>query len=511
MTDLIDGTPTLTNEILHAQLTGVCCCGICAARSVTDYAAQAAMSVTDGGTGASVATMPAIADILSAMQFDLENLSDDTLNTSADPAFDLTYQFGGSSQPVDWPTDTGGNYIWGEWSGWRPFSTAEQDAVRAAMDQIEAAVNVTFTEVTGDPDPDINLGLVTIPGETAGFGGFTYSATSIDNGVTWDLANFDAFALFDETVDLTSAQNLLLHELGHALTLRHPFGESPTLPEGLENNKYTVMSYTPNPDTGTDADTLQLFDMLALQERWGANLGTATRGDRYTGPDGASTLTIWDGGSRSDWLEAKTSTVDVVLNLNPGEFSQFTGRDDVVIGFGVEIEHARGGSGDDVITGNDMGNKLYGGRGDDVMYGGLGKDKMIGNNGADIMYGGYKADDLNGGKGNDWLYGENQRDVLFGSNGRDRLDGGQADDILEGGRGNDTFYFREGGDMDTIIDFTNDRDRVLFEIDGVTTRFQAAQYATQDGNDVVYDFGGGDVLRILNMTVADMADDFNVI
>jgi Ca2+-binding RTX toxin-like protein len=220
---------------------------------------------------------------------------------------------------------------------------------------------------------------------------------------------------------------------------------------------------------------------------------------------------IWDTGGRSDWLDAASYTTDVSLSLTPGEFSRFGVHEDVVIAFGVDIEHARGGSGHDTITGNDMGNKLYGGTGNDEILGGGGKDTLIGNNGADTLRGGDKEDYLNGGKGNDLLFGDNQRDVLFGSNGRDRLDGGRADDTLEGGRGNDTFIFRTGGDADTIIDFENDRDRVLFEIDGISNRSQAAAFATQDGADTVYDFGDGDVLRILNMTVADMLDDFNVI
>ena len=504
---LLDSAPDMTAETLHASFAGFCACGSCAARSAAE--AQADTSAFTSSS-ASEGALPSMEDLLAAMQFEMSNLTSDILNTSEDAPYELTYQFGGAAQPDDWPQDGGGNYIWGEWTGWRAFTSDEKAAVRTAMDQIEAAVNVTFTEVTGDPDPDLNLGLVTIPGTTAGFGGFSYSASSIDGGVTWELADYDAFALFDESLDITTLSNLLLHELGHALTLRHPF-DAPALESGVENNKYTVMSYTQNPDTGVDADTLQLFDLAALQERWGANLSTASRGDRYTGTDGAQTLAIWDGGSRSDWLDAKGSGTDVVLNLNEGEWSRFGTYDDVIIGYGVEIEHARGGNGDDMITGNGKGNKLYGGSGDDTMYGGGGKDRMIGNNGADVMYGGDKADDLNGGKGNDWLYGDKQRDVLFGSNGRDRLDGGQADDTLEGGRGNDTFYFREGGDADTIIDFENDRDRVLFEIEGVETRSQAADYAQQDGDDVVYDFGGGDVLRILNMTVEDMADDFNVV
>ena len=487
-------------EAIHVTIEAACSCGTCAAQAMVEAAAMTLGGGAEAGAGA---PMPALADIVAGLQFELNLLSDDTLNTTGAAPHAFTYQFE-DSQPADLPTST-------VYTGWTPLTVAEKAAVRAAMDLIESVINVTFTEVTGDPDPDINLGKVDLTAPTAGFGGFSYGATSFDGGTTWELSSYDGYAVYRNDIDLTTNASLILHELGHALTLKHPFETPPLLDPAFDNNKWTLMSYTPNPQTGGDGDGLQLFDIAALQDRWGENDGTNDGATRYTGSRTANTDVIWDVGGRADWLDAQALATDVVLNLNPGEFSRFGAVDDVVIAFGVQIENARGGRGDDTITGNDQGNKLYGGTGDDTILGGGGKDTIIGNNGADILRGGDKEDYLNGGKGNDMLYGDNQRDVLFGSNGRDTLDGGQADDTLEGGRGNDTFIFRSGGDSDTIIDFENDRDRVLFDIDGITSRAQVAGFINQDGADVVYDFGGGDVLRILNMTVADMADDFNVI
>ena len=36
----------------------------------------------------------------------------------------------------------------------------------------------------------------------------------------------------------------LMHELGHALGLKHPFEDSPTLAKSLDTRQYTLMSYT---------------------------------------------------------------------------------------------------------------------------------------------------------------------------------------------------------------------------------------------------------------------------
>ena len=523
---LQDSGAQVTELLVHEFLGGACCCGTCASQMLAGQAPQTAGGAVQAAVAAP--TLPSKADILEAMQYDMASLTNDVINTSADPAYTFTYQFAGNAAPDDWPLNSDGDYAWGDWTGWRVFTADEKAAVRAAMDEIEAAVNVAFVEVVGDPDPDLNVGLVTIPGATAGYGGFSYTARSIDNGQTWTLKEMDSFVLYDESLDLTTSPNLLLHELGHALTLKHPF-DAPALPAEVESNKYSVMSYSRNPDTNVDANTLQYFDMIALQDRWGANRDTNDAGNRYKGPGDAETLTIWDAGGSYDWLDARGIATDVVLTLNEGEWSRFGSHDDVIIARGVKIEHARGGTGNDTITGNVKDNKLIGGAGNDMIEGGLGADELQGGQGTDTAHGGDGDDLIFGGKGGDTLYGEDgadevrggigsdtllggaDADALFGGNGRDELDGGTGDDDLSGGRGKDRFIFREGGGADTITDFENDRDWVSFDMDGVTTKFQAAQFAMQDGNDVVYDFGGGDVLRVLNMTVADMADDFNVI
>jgi hypothetical protein len=60
-------------------------------------------------------------------------------------------------------------------------------------------------------------------------------------------------------------------EIGHRMTLKHPgnYGadEGPFLNRSKENNKYSVMSYRDNPDSGERADHLMLYDIAALQSR----------------------------------------------------------------------------------------------------------------------------------------------------------------------------------------------------------------------------------------------------
>ena len=95
-------------------------------------------------------------------------------------------------------------------------------------------------------------------------------------------------------------EHVATHEIGHAMTLKHPgkYGsgdEGPFLPASKENNKYSVMSYKDNPDSGTLAGQLMLYDVAALQKRFGANLQYHTGDDVYTGPDGELEV-LWDAG-----------------------------------------------------------------------------------------------------------------------------------------------------------------------------------------------------------------------
>ena len=98
------------------------------------------------------------------------------------------------------------------------------------------------------------------------------------------------------------------------------------------------------------------------------------------------------------------------INLNPGTFSALSERINfnggsskatVTIGPGVLIENARGGSGNDVLTGNSAANNLDGRSGNDTLYGGNGRDYMIGGAGNDRLVGAFGSDYLIGGAGND--------------------------------------------------------------------------------------------------------------
>lgn len=167
--------------------------------------------------------------------------------------------------------------------------------------------------------------------------------------------------------------------------------------------------------------------------------------------------------------------------------------DDLLIG-GFGNDHLDGGAGDDNLYGANGMDVLAGGRGNDRLDGGKGFDKAIfgnannridlrntraqntgegfdtlvnieavhGGGGKDLIIGNALANLLEGGSDDDKLYGLDGNDRLDGGSGDDFLVGGVGRDVMTGGTGKDTFYVGHGGDADTITDFRDYGDQVIF-------------------------------------------------
>ncbi len=138
------------------------------------------------------------------------------------------------------------------------------------------------------------------------------------------------------------------------------------------------------------------------------------------------------------------------------------GGDDTLDG-GDGRDRLEGGDGDDILRGGKDDDTLYGGEGDDSLHGDGGNDTLYGGKGNDFLEGGEGHDRLEGGEGNDVLDGSEGDDRLFGDDGADKLLGGEGTDFLRGGEGVDTFIFRSGDGVDTILDFEDGTDSVVFK------------------------------------------------
>lgn len=395
--------------------------------------------------------------------------------------------------------------------GW---TADEADQIRAAFDLYESFLDVTFelAEDSGDADFHLvtfnssggTLGRMSPPGEPeAGLGEFNKFGTGWDNALDQGGHGFVT----------------IIHEFGHGLGLAHPHDgggpdddPSPRFPGvtsafndygnfDLNQGVYTTMSYNDGWDTNPDGESPSLkygyqgtpmaLDIAVLQAKYGANTDHNTNDNVYSLPDsngkGTFYAAIWDAGgtdaivysgSRDANIDLRPATLEVekggggFLSYAEGIFGGFT------IANAVAIENASGGDGNDVLTGNDLGNEISGGKGKDVLKGRSGEDVLAGENGKDLLKGGAKDDLLMGGKG---------------------------DDVLKGGSGRDDFFFAEnpGKGVDVIMDFqAGERivlDQSAFELVDLgvldTSAFRNGANAKTEDHRIVYKEDKGKIFR----------------
>lgn len=164
------------------------------------------------------------------------------------------------------------------------------------------------------------------------------------------------------------------------------------------------------------------------------------------GGAGIASISIYTAGG-DDIVDARVHSVWIPMLILGG-----TGDDllagqngnDVVEG-GSDFDRVYGNQGNDTLFGghrtiadNTSGNFIVGGGGDDDMYGGSKNDEMDGQQGNDYMWGDSGNDTMRGGDGNDHMRGFNGNDTLLGENGDDNLEGGAHTNTVNGGANTDT-------------------------------------------------------------------------
>ena len=296
--------------------------------------------------------------------------------------------------------------------GFSPFTQAQRTAVRDAMMYIADVANLTFVEVAdnrqepGSGNRRITYFGVSVQQEFSG------SARNYNDGGTpaqifgseivlnnWFLAQKSGYALGQW------GRFVALHETLHTLGLSHlgsyngpGYNYHDHADFVQDTRQYSAMSYWDASEAGGDhtidstlymASTPLLFDVMALQHLYGANMSTRT-GDTVYGFNSTAgrtafdltlnphpVFTIWDAGG-TDTLDLSGYSSASRIDLAAGGFSDAGGLTrNISIAHGATIENAVGGSGDDAIVGNAAGNRLAGGGGFDILHGLGGADTFI--------------------------------------------------------------------------------------------------------------------------------------
>jgi hypothetical protein len=222
----------------------------------------------------------------------------------------------------------------------QPLTEAQRASIRQALDAWSQVSGLTFVEVS-----DSTL---------LGFHGIRFLMESVDSqgllgetmpsggpygfNVVFNRVAYGGSALQPGTDGYWTA----LHEIGHAIGLKHPFSGSPTLKASEDSNVNTIMSYT---DKG-NLSGLGAFDAAAVQHLYGAPEAKASAPVRWFQGPGGSLLIVAD--NQDNYVLGSVAR-DVVYGGGGGDYIKLDAGDDYVVA----------GAGSDAVFGNDGADVLY--------------------------------------------------------------------------------------------------------------------------------------------------------
>ncbi|MCX7275054.1 MAG: M10 family metallopeptidase, partial [Burkholderiales bacterium] len=251
-------------------------------------------------------------------------------------------------------------------TGFAAFNEAQKAFARQALAVVATVAGVEFVESVSLSMPNAIALANNRQLDSAGYA-YTPSASFIGS---------DLFLDVDTASNLAPAEGdysalTLIHELGHALGLKHPFAgeagavnEGPYLPASEDDTAWTVMSYQDHPEQYYLR--FSPLDIAALQYLYGP-AATARAGNDAYPVSAAAPNFIWDGAGL-DTLDLSALAQGATVYLTPGHWgfvgsapaAQITAPGQITVNFGSVIENLSGTTGTDRLYGNDADNRIEG-------------------------------------------------------------------------------------------------------------------------------------------------------
>jgi Ca2+-binding RTX toxin-like protein len=266
-------------------------------------------------------------------------------------------------------------------NGYMPFNDQQKAFSRLALSYISSVTALRFVEI-GSPE---SANTIAFANNSQGPDGGGYSSYPSRN-----FGSSDVYLSTDSPANLAPSEanysaGILMHEVGHALGLKHPFSapepnghidDGPYLPISEDTSLWTVMSYTVAGNIGLKFSEL---DVAALQYLYGPSQNARTGNDIYS-ISSAATNFVWDGAG-TDTIDASLISTPVTIYLEPGYWgyvavkaTTITAPGQMTVNFGTVIENLVGGAGSDQLYGNAVNNAIKGLGGNDTIDGGTGVD-----------------------------------------------------------------------------------------------------------------------------------------
>jgi Ca2+-binding RTX toxin-like protein len=280
-------------------------------------------------------------------------------------------------------------------NGFTPFSNQQITQTKIALGVISELIDIKFTSTANSNA----VNTISFASNTQSSGGYAGYPSDGVGGSDVFLSNQDAYKTL---LDGSFGAYTLMHEIGHALGLKHPFDTShpfetsSPLKGTEESTAWTYMSY--NYSSENFILNYSPFDIASLQYIYGPSQTTRTGDDTYIVSASKANF-VWDGKGK-DTLDASSLSQGATLYLTPGYWgfvgtaaaTTITSAGQVTVNFGTVLEN---------LTGSELADKLYGNEVANLIHGGSGNDLIEGWDGNDILNGGQGTDQLNGGTGID--------------------------------------------------------------------------------------------------------------